>query len=78
MAESSFTIEQLNALESAIADGALRVKYTDKEVEYRSLEEMLKIRSIMREALGIGKPCKKNVGLFGGKRLIMDHTKGLD
>lgn len=76
---NSFTLDQLKSLESAIADGALKVKYSDKEVEYRSLEEMLKIRDIMKNDLGLNKPCcKKSRGLFGGKRLHMEHSKGLD
>lgn len=76
MSNTSFTEAQLIALESAIADGALKVKYSDKEVEYRSLEEMLKIRDIMRNSLGLNKSCKGR-GLFGGKRLKMEHSKGL-
>lgn len=77
MAENSFTLEQLISLESAIADGALKVKYSDKEVQYRSLEEMLKIRDIMRNDLGLNSCSKKSKGLFGGKRLYMEHSKGL-
>lgn len=74
---TSFTQAQLDALESSIADGALKVKYSDKEVEYRSLEEMLKIRDIMRNALGLNKSSCSGKGLFGGKRLKMEHSKGL-
>jgi hypothetical protein len=77
MINSSFTQDQLNALEAAIADGALKVKYSDKEVEYRSLGEMLKIRDIMINALGLNQVCSKSKGLFGGKRLKMEHSKGL-
>ncbi|MCO5238857.1 MAG: hypothetical protein M9904_02270 [Chitinophagaceae bacterium] len=51
MATPSFTNDQLVALEAAIAQGALVVEYADKRVEYRSLNEMLKIRDLMREAL---------------------------
>lgn len=76
MTQSSFTPEQLIALEAAIADGALRVKYSDKEVEYRSLKEMLQTRDLMRSELGLNKSCAKK-GLFGGKRLVMEHSKGL-
>lgn len=77
MSNSSFTQDQLTALEGAIAEGALRVKYSDKEVEYRSLEEMLKIRDMMRNALGLNSTCSSSKGLFGGKRLKMEHSKGL-
>lgn len=76
MTQSSFTPDQLIALEAAIADGALKVKYSDKEVEYRSLAEMLKTRDIMRNALGMNETCGKK-GLFGGRRLNMRHDKGL-
>lgn len=43
----------LTALEDAIKSGALRVKYTDKEVEYRSLDEMIRIREMIRKELGL-------------------------
>jgi len=49
----AFTQTQLDALEEAIAGGTTRVKYADKEVEYRSLSEMLKLRDIIRRALGL-------------------------
>lgn len=51
MAEE-FTVEQLRALDRAIASGTLRAKYGDHEVQYRSIDEMLRIRALMREALG--------------------------
>lgn len=46
-----YTIEQYNALSEAISQGALRVRYGDKEVEYRSLDEMLKIKNLMENQL---------------------------
>ena len=47
----AFTQDQLQKLEDAIAQGALRVKYADKEVTYRSLNEMLQVRDIMKKSL---------------------------
>jgi hypothetical protein len=52
------TIEELNALESAIATGALSARYQDasgqsRSLQYRSLEEMLRIRDGMRRELGL-------------------------
>jgi hypothetical protein len=47
-----YTQEQLTTIEAAIAEGALTVKYGDKQVTYRSLDEMLRIRGMMREELG--------------------------
>lgn len=49
----AYTTEQLNALDAAIAEGALTVKYQDKMVTYRSLDEMMRIRKLMRDELGL-------------------------
>lgn len=49
----AFTQEQLDALEAAIAQGVKSVKYADKEVEYASLKDMLAVRDMMREELGL-------------------------
>lgn len=75
--ESAFTVENLEALEEAIVGGEKRVKYTDKEVEYRSLEDMLKIRDLMKKKLGMSSSCADK-GLFGGARMTGKHSKGLD
>lgn len=75
--ESGFTFERLEALEAAIAEGVTRVKYTDKEIEYRSLDDMMKARDLMRRKLGLKKACG-SPGLFGGRRLKAVHSKGLD
>ena len=41
------TQEQLDALDEAIASGAKKVKYQDKEVEYHSIDDMLRARNIL-------------------------------
>ena len=46
-----YTQEQLDILNNAIAQGALTVKYADKEVTYRSLSEMMQIRKLMMDEL---------------------------
>jgi hypothetical protein len=46
-----FTQDQLNALDEAIAQGALTVKYADKEVTYRSLSDMFQLRGQMQKEL---------------------------
>lgn len=51
---SSWTSDQLAALEAAIASGTLRVSYGDKDVTYRSLDEMLRLRETMRQAIDAG------------------------
>lgn len=50
---AGFSTAALAALEAAIAQGVLRVKYTDKEVQYRSLSEMMQVRDLIRRELGI-------------------------
>lgn len=50
---ASFTQEQFDALNAAIAEGALTVKYSDKEVTYRSLNDMLRTRALIAKDLGL-------------------------
>ncbi len=49
----AFTQTQYDAITDAIAQGALTVKYADKEVTYRSLDSMIRIRTMMAAELGI-------------------------
>ena len=47
---ASWTAYDLQVLENAIKTGAKKVKYSnDKEVEYRDLSDMLKIRDIIKK-----------------------------
>ena len=60
----------LTALEAAIKDGVQSVKYSDKTVEYRSLDDMLKLRNLMRSELGLITPESQRIKLqSGGKGL---------
>lgn len=68
--ETTWTLADLAALEKAIAQGVKKVKYTDKEIEYRDLDEMLSLLSLMKSALG----CTTK---GGGVRLYARHSKGL-
>ena len=74
--KSAFTIENLELLEQAIVEGVKRVKYSDKEVEYRSLDEMIKLRNMMKKEL-CQNTSKTDKGLFGGRRINAKHSKGL-
>lgn len=67
---SAWTLDDVATLEKAIAQGALRVKYADKEIEYRSLSEMLRLLDVMRKDLGIS---SKNSG-----RKYADFSKGIE
>lgn len=46
-----YTIEEYNTLAAAIATGAMKVIYGDKTVEYRSLNDMIRIKSLMETQL---------------------------
>lgn len=50
---AAFTQKQYETLCSAIAEGTLRVHYGDKIVEYRSLNEMFRIKAMMEDSLGL-------------------------
>jgi hypothetical protein len=49
----AFTQVQLNAIEEGIASGTTTVSYEGKSVSYRSIDEMLRIRTIIMRALGL-------------------------
>ena len=66
---ASFTNDDLIAIEKSIAKGVLTVKYTDKEITYRSLDDLFKIRNEIRKCLGLVN--------CGGGRTFAKHSKGL-
>ena len=47
----AFTVEQFNAVEKALANGLLEVDYGGKRVRYRSMDELLRVRNLMRNEL---------------------------
>ena len=49
----AYTPEQYEALKSAIAGGELAVRYADRSVTYRSIDEMIRILRLMESDLGI-------------------------
>lgn len=51
----AYTIEQLQQLEVALAQGVKEVQYGDKRVVYRDLSEMEVLRAKMRYELGLDK-----------------------
>jgi len=71
MTGTSWTNEQLVALETAIAEGVRRVKYADKEVEYRTLEEMLTLANTMRASIS------PDTGAGGSRRTVGVYGSGL-
>lgn len=63
----NWTSEDLAKLEKAIAEGVRRVKYQDREIEYRSLKDMMATRDVIRECLGLKKK---------SARILGSHDKG--
>ena len=47
----AYTLVQYQTITDAIAAGAKKVKYGDKEVEYNSVEEMLRVQTVMKNEL---------------------------
>lgn len=74
--DTGFTLAGLKTLEEAIQQGILTVKYSDKEITYRSLKDMMHLLDIMKRKLGL--TSGSGNGIFGGKKIIARHSKGLD
>ncbi|MEL6429731.1 MAG: hypothetical protein AAFR54_11180 [Planctomycetota bacterium] len=51
MSGTGFTQEALIRLERAIAKGVMTVQYEDRRVTYRTLDEMIRLRDLMRREL---------------------------
>jgi hypothetical protein len=65
----AWTKQEYDTLKRSIAQGAFRVRYGDKEVEYRSLPEMRETLAMMEKELGIRKP--------GSNKKFVQFSKGL-
>lgn len=49
----AWTSADLEAIEKSIKNGTSRVRYADREITYRSLEELLQLRTIIQAELGV-------------------------
>ena len=49
---SLFTEAGLAAIEEAIAGGYLEVEYDNRRIRYRTLDELLRVRNLIRARLG--------------------------
>lgn len=67
----AYTLEQYTALQAAIAGGELSVRYADRSVTYRSIDEMIRILRLMEGGLfpDTGPGC-------GGGRRLASFSKG--
>lgn len=68
----AFTQTEYDSLLKAIAQGVLTVEYADKKVTYRSLKEMLELKGLMQQELGLA---GKNPSTNG--RRFAEFSKGI-
>ena len=47
----AWTQSQLDAIEAAIASGELTVRFGDRTVTYRSMDELLQARAVIKESI---------------------------
>ncbi len=66
----AFTVTNLADLEKAIATGARRVQYQDREVDLRTQRDMMALRRLIRKELGLD--TKRT------RRISSTFSKGLD
>ena len=66
-----WTLKDLERLERAISSGTLKVRFSDKEVTYQSITEMLKARQIILSFLAKQSP------LCRPTRIVSTFDKGL-
>lgn len=64
----AYTQAQLDAIDEAIISGATSVSYEGKSVTYRSLDDMMRVRALMRQELGL------NAGK--STTILVAHSRG--
>lgn len=67
----SFTTTQLDAIETAIASGELKVAFDGREVIYRSMDDLIKARNTISAAL-------QSAGTVTRKRKFSYITRRMD
>lgn len=56
---AEWTQSDLDEINQAIKSGAASIRFSDKQVTYRGLDEMLRIRAVIRQSLGLTKKTKR-------------------
>lgn len=67
----AWTQADLDAIDEVIASGELTVKYRDREVTYRSMDDLLRARKLILSDLGLSSS-------FDNRRRLTKTTKGTD
>lgn len=60
----AWTQNDLAELDKAIKSGARSVRYSDREVTFHSLDDMLKLRAIIANEVGSTAPPPRTVGVY--------------
>lgn len=66
----AWTQTDLDAIEAALVNGTTTVKYSDKQVTYRSIDELIRVRELIRKDLGLTNAASG--------RVYASHSKGLN
>jgi hypothetical protein len=66
----AYTLEKYSALKAAVAGGELSVRYVDRSVQYRSIDEMVRILKLMEAELFPDTSCS------AGNRRYASFSKG--
>lgn len=66
----AWTQTDLDAIEAAIVNGTTVVKYADKSVTYRSIDELIRVRDLIRKDLGLTNAASG--------RVLASYTKGMN
>ena len=61
----AFSQTDLDAVNKAIASGALTVEYGDKRITYRSMDDLLKAKSVISEELAAASGSASSDACFG-------------
>lgn len=64
---TSWTWDDLAALEAAIKKGVKSVSYGDRRVEYNSMAEMLQLRAAMRQELDDAAGSSQSQAIYAGR-----------
>ena len=64
---SLFSQAGLDAIEEAIGGGFLEVEYDNKKIRYRTLDELLRVRNLIKQRLGLTETAPARVTFTYGR-----------
>jgi hypothetical protein len=68
---TAYTAEQLQALKDALANGMTRVKFADRDVQFRSIQELKEAISVVSSEVAAtsGTKIRRQIRVYTGKGL---------